>query len=147
MKFLEQACLKKVVFQRTLESLMMASPNDYMYIIFPCLTTYLMQVLKMCFFVQLKKQSAKKHPAENIKQNACSIKQQKSIPQKSIQQNSIRHDCREAYSRKAFPQKVTLGSVGPNWVRIGPKLGPGPGIWAQLEPGSVPNNVYLYSNV
>ena len=28
MKFLKQACLKKVVFQRTLESLMMASPND-----------------------------------------------------------------------------------------------------------------------
>ena len=84
MKFLEQACLKKVVLQRTLGSLMMASPNDYMYIIFPCLTTYLMQVLKMCFFVQQKKQSAKKHSAENIKQKSHSRKQQKSISQKSI---------------------------------------------------------------
>ena len=70
---------------------MMASPNDYMYIIFPCLTTYLMQVLKMNFFVQQKKQSAKKHSAENIKQKSFSRKQQKSIPKKaySIQQKSI----------------------------------------------------------
>ena len=110
MKFLEQACLKKVVFQRSLESLMMASPNDYMYIISPCLTTYLMHVLKMCFFVQQKKQSAKKHSVENIKQKSCSRKQQKkqSIPQKAYSNKvftMIAHS-REAFSRKAFPRKA-----------------------------------------
>ena len=104
MKFLEHACLKKVVFQRTLESLMMASPNDYMYIIFPCLTTYLMQVLKMVFFVQ----SAKKNSAENIKQKSCSRKQQKSIPKKAYSNKvfTMIAYSREAFSRKAFPRKA-----------------------------------------
>ena len=108
MKFLKQACLKKVVFQRTLESLMMASPNEYMYIIFPCLTTYLMQVLKMCFFVQQKKQSTKKHSAENIKQKSYMLqKTAKKHSSKSIQQKifTMIAYSREAYSRKAFPQK------------------------------------------
>ena len=59
MKFLEQACLKKVVLQRTLGSLMMASPNDYLYKIFPCLTTYLMQVLKMFFYATKKNNQPK----------------------------------------------------------------------------------------
>ena len=87
---------------------MMASPNDYMYIIFPCLTTYLMHVLKMCFFVQQKKQSAKKHSVENIKQKSCSRKQQKSIPKKAYSNKvfTMIAYSREAFSRKAFPRKA-----------------------------------------
>ena len=110
MKFLEQACLKKVVLQRTLGSLMMASPNDYLYKIFPCLTTYLMQVLKMFFLCNQKKQSAKKHSAENIKQKSFSRKQQKSIPKKAYSKKvfAMIAYSREAYSRKAFPRKANF---------------------------------------
>ena len=111
MKFLKQACLKKVVFQRTLGSLMMASPNDYMYIIFPCLTTYLMQVPKMCFFVQQKKQSTKKHSAENIKQKKIiyvAENSKKAFLKKHTAKN-IHHDCiqqRSIQQKSISPEKL-----------------------------------------
>ena len=111
MKFLEQACLKK--FQCTLGSLMMASPNDYMYIIFPCLTTYLMQVLKMFFFVQ----SAKKNSAENIKQKSYSRKQQKSIPKKAYSNIftmiAEKRTAEKQTAEKHFPEKLIFWITSP----------------------------------
>ena len=93
MKFLKQACLKKLYFQRTMGSLMMASPNDYMYIIFPCLTTYLMQVLKMFLFF-------------------CATK--KAVSQKAFIR---KHKSKIIYiaenSKEAFPKKHTAKNYSP----------------------------------
>ena len=61
---------------------MMASPNDYMDIIFPCLTTYLMLVPKMFFIVQ----------------------QKKAISRKAFSRKAF---SRKAFSKKAYSKKAT----------------------------------------
>ena len=71
---------------------MTASPNDYMDIIFPCLTTYLMQVPKMFFIVQQKK--AEKHSAEKHKA-------------KIIQQKTAKkHTAKKHRAEKHLPEKL-----------------------------------------
>ena len=90
---------------------MMASSNDYMYIIFPCLTTYLM--LTMCFLCNKKKQSAKKHSAENIKQQSYSRKQQKSIPKKAYNKKSFTMIAEKRTAEKHYPEKLIFWITSP----------------------------------
>ena len=84
---------------------MMASPNDYMYIIFPCLTTYLMQVLKMFLFFLCNKKKAISQKAFSRKHKAKIIQQKtaKKHSQKSIQHTAEKH----------FPEKLIFWITSP----------------------------------